>query len=135
RRARNRIIYSAVGAALLVLGMFAGMFLPKGTAVLNTTVPNVTVPNATVPSEPVSSAEPAAVLSANSGSVWSVSFDPKSDTVAMAVEDGTVRLWDWPTKTTQETFDAHRGVVWATQFFDDGKLLATAGDDGLLKIW
>ena len=126
RKARNRIIYSTVGAALLALGLFAGMFIPRGT-----TTP--TAPAA--PTAPVSSGEAAAVLPANSGSVWSVAFDPKSDTVAMALEDGTIRLWDWPKKAIQETFDAHRGTVWVSQFFDDGKLLATAGDDGLLKIW
>src|SRR5439155_22640942 len=115
-----RVVFTGVGAGLLAVGLFAGMFLPRG---------------GNSPAVPASSAEPVAVLPANAGSAWSVSFDPHSDTVAMAVEDGAVRLWDWPKKAIQETFEAHRGVVWATQFFDDGRLLATAGDDGLLKIW
>jgi WD40 repeat protein len=122
RRARNRVIYSAIGAGLLALGLFAGMFLPRFS-----TTPAISVP--------VSAAEPLAVLPANSGSIWSVSFDPTSDMLAMAVEDGTVRVWDWPKKTIQETLDAHRGTVWVSKFSPDGKLLATAGDDGLLKIW
>jgi serine/threonine protein kinase len=120
RRARNRIVFTSVGAALLIVGLLAGMFLPRGKG---------------LPSAPTSAAAPLAILPANAGSAWSVSFDPKSDTVAMAVEDGSVRLWDWPKKTIQETFDAHRGVVWASRFSDDGAFLATAGDDGLLKIW
>jgi hypothetical protein len=120
RRARNRMVLGVVGAGLLALGLVGGMFLSRGV------IPAVTQR---------SSAEPVAVLPANAGSAWSVSFDPKSDTVAMAVEDGSVRLWNWPKKAIEETFDAHRGVVWATQFFDDGRRLATAGDDGLLKIW
>jgi WD40 repeat protein len=120
RRTRNRIVFGVVGAGLLALGLVAGMFLSRGT---------------NSPPAEVSSAEPVAILRANAGSAWSVSFDPNSDTVAMAVEDGSVRLWNWPKKAIQETFEAHRGVVWATQFFDDGRLLATAGDDGLLKIW
>ena len=120
RKARNRIVFLLVGTALVTLGLFAGMLVSRGT---------------NSPGVPISSGEPVAVLPANAGSAWSVSFDPKSDTVAMAVEDGSVRLWDWPTKAIQETFDAHRGVVWASQFFNDGQLLATAGDDGFLKIW
>src|SRR4029077_7797320 len=120
RRARNRMVLGFVGAGLLAVGLVGGMFLSRGV------IPAVTRR---------SSVEPVAVLPANAGSAWSVSFDPNSDNVAMAVEDGSVRLWNWPKKAIQETFEAHRGVVWATQFFDDGRLLATAGDDGLLKIW
>jgi serine/threonine protein kinase len=120
RRIRKRFVIAGIAAAMLSLGILAGMFIPR---VGNT------------PSTPVSAAEPIAVLPANAGTVWSVAFDPKSETLAMAVEDGSVRLWDWPKKAIQETMDAHRGPVWASRFSDDGELLATAGDDGLLKIW
>jgi serine/threonine protein kinase len=120
RKARNRIVFGAIGAALLGLGLVAGMVLPRMIG---------------FSSAQRSSAEPLAVLAANAGSAWSVSFDPKSEYVAMAVEDGSVRVWDWRKKAIQETFEAHRGVVWSSRFFNDGALLATAGDDGLLKIW
>jgi serine/threonine protein kinase len=120
RSTRNRWIFAATGTGLLTVGLLVGMLLPG----FNNS-----------PSAPTSAAEPAAVLTANAGSVWAVSFDPKSDTVAMAVEDGSVRLWDWPTKSVQSTFDAHRGVVWSSQFSDDGQFIVTAGDDGLLKVW
>lgn len=120
RRRKTWIIGSLVGAGLLALGLAAGALLFRGSG---------------LPAKPVSTAEPVAVLPANAGSAWAVSFDPHSDSVAMAVEDGSVRLWNWPNKAIQETFEAHRGVVWATQFFSDGQLLATAGDDGWLKIW
>lgn len=120
RSKRNRLIFAAVGAALLALGLIAGMIVPRYLG---------------LPSGLESSAEPAAVLAANAGSVWSVSFDSQSDTVAMAVEDGSVRLWDWPKQSVQSTLEAHRGVVWSARFSDDGQFIATAGDDGLLKIW
>lgn len=120
RRMRKRFVVAGVAAAMLALGLLAGAFLPR---------------RSNGPAEAVSSGEPVAVLSAKEGSVWSVSFDPKSDTVAMAVEDGKVRLWDWPKEAIQETMDAHGGTIWASRFSDDGELLATAGDDGLLKIW
>lgn len=120
RSMRNRVLFGAMGAILLAAGLVGGFLVPKF-----------------IPSRAalVSDAEPAAVLAANAGSVWSVSFDPKTDTVAMAVEDGSVRLWDWPTKNVQATFEAHRGVVWSSQLTEDAQYLVTAGDDGLLKIW
>jgi serine/threonine protein kinase len=120
RRIRKRFVIAGVAAAMLSLGLLAGAFLPRGSQ---------------GPTVAVSTAEPIAVLQGNSGSVWSVAFDPNSDTVAMAVEDGAVRLWDWPKETIQETIDAHRGTVWASRFSKSGELLATSGDEGLLKIW
>lgn len=119
RARRNVIIATAVGAAFLTLGVLAGMFLaPRGGV----------VPAA-------SDATPVATLSANAGAVWSVSFDPASDTVAMAVEDGKVRLWDLSSKSIKATIDAHRGNIWASRYSPDGTLIATAGDDGLIKLW
>jgi serine/threonine protein kinase len=120
RAKRTRVMFVATGAALLVVGLLAGMFLPK---VID------------LPKGLTAAVEPAAVLASNAGSVWSVSFDPNSDSVAMAVEDGSVRLWNWPSKTVESTFEAHRGVVWSSHFSSDGQFIATAGDDGLLKIW
>ena len=99
---RNRLIAAAVGATFLVVGLLGGMFLaPRGGLTTATTA--------------VSTAEPLAVLTANAGAVWSVAFDPTSDTVAMAVEDGSVRLWDLSTKSVKTTLDAHRGAVWSAQ--------------------
>jgi eukaryotic-like serine/threonine-protein kinase len=120
RRRRTRMVIASVGAAFLLVGLLAGMLLPW---------------RAMSPTAPRSSAKPLAVLPANSGTAWSVSFDPKSDTLAMAVEDGKVRLWNWPKQTIDETIDAHRGVVWSSQFLRGGELLVTAGDDGKLKVW
>ena len=121
RTVRNRWIAAAVGATFLALGLIGG-----------------TVPGQSRPARPAPTAgnvKPVAVLSANAGAVWSVAFDPAGDTVAMSVEDGSVRLWDWPTKSVKSTINAHRGIVWAAQFAHSGELLATAGDDGLIKIW
>jgi WD40 repeat protein len=118
---RNRVIAAGIGAAFLAIGVVLGaIFLG---------------PRFGSPKAAVSSAEPTAVLSANAGAVWSVSFDPKNETVAMAVEDGSVRLWDTKTKSVRSTLDAHRGTVWASQFSHKGDMLATAGDDGLIKLW
>ncbi len=94
---RNMMIAAGIGAGFLAFGLLGGMFLGKRPAA---------TPEAVV------SAEPVAVLSANAGAVWSVSFDPTSDTVAMAVEDGTVRLWNLSTQSIKATINAHRGNIW-----------------------
>ncbi len=117
---RNRWIAAAIGCAFLCLGLFGGMFLanrPGGST------------------GAVSSSEPIAVLNANAGTVWSVAIAPQGTSLALGVEDGSVRLWDWSTNSVTSTFTAHRGVVWGTRFSPDGALLATAGDDGLVKLF
>jgi eukaryotic-like serine/threonine-protein kinase len=126
RRTRNRWIAAAVGATFLGLGLLAGSFLAHRGDTAGQPAPAGAA---------VSDAEPLAVLGANAGAVWSVSFDQKSDAVAMGVEDGSVRLWDLPTKSVKSTLNAHSGNVWASHFSQTDDLLATAGDDGLVKVW
>ncbi len=115
---RNRLIAAGVGAVFLALGLIGGMLLSGGG-----------------PTKIATDAEPVAILSAKAGAVWSVAFDPSSTTLAMATEDGTVRLWDWPTQSIKSTINAHRGVVWRARFNRNGELLATSGDDGRINIW
>ncbi len=122
-RRRNMWIAAAIGTTFLALGLLGGIYLSgrgDGDA---------------IPAAVASGVKPTAVLSANSGAVWSVSFDPHSDTIAMAVEDGAVRLWDWPNGAIKSTINAHRGNIWSAKYSPDGKTLATAGDDGLIKLW
>jgi eukaryotic-like serine/threonine-protein kinase len=118
---RSRAIAIAVGVAFLALGLLGGlMFAPRG---------NSTAPVA------VSTAEPVAVLSANAGAVYSVAYNPTGDTLAMAVEDGSVRLWDRASRSIKLTIPAHPGAVWSARFSPRGDVLATAGDDELIEIW
>lgn len=129
---RHRRITMAIGAGFLLCGLVAGMFFASRPAKTDVTTISAAVVPASVPQ---SSAEPVAILSANAGTVWSVAFNPSGDTIAMAVEDGTVRLWDWSAKSVKSTFPAHRGIVWSALFSPRGDELVTAGDDGLIKLW
>jgi WD40 repeat protein len=122
---RNRWIAAAIGAVFLTLGILGGLFLAnRGGNDRAAATPSA-----------VSSSEPVAVLSANAGTVWSVAFDPTSDLVAMVVEDGKVRVWNWPEKAVKSTINAHGGIAWRAHFARDGAWLATSGDDGFVKLW
>ncbi len=121
QKIRNRWIAAGISAAFLSIGLLAGaVFFNRGGSSGEALV---------------SSAEPVAVLNGGSGPVWSVSFSPAGDALAMAVEDGSVRLWDVPTQSVKATLAAHRGTVWSSRFSPSGQWLATAGDDGLVKLW
>src|SRR5262249_39567606 len=37
---------------------------------------------------------PLATLNPNTGAIWAVTFSPDSATLAMGIDDGTVKLWD-----------------------------------------
>lgn len=132
---RNRWIAAGIGAGFLTLGLIGGLFLAsrgssdKEPAAAATSAP--IVPTAVADSK----TEPVVVLKASAGTVWSVAFDPANDLIAMAVEDGSVRLWDWRKQSVTTTLNAHRGVVWQARFLKESGQLATAGDDGFIKLW
>ncbi|MCE9553706.1 MAG: serine/threonine protein kinase [Planctomycetes bacterium] len=120
---RNRWIAGGIAAGFLAVGLLAGIYFGNRSGMIGG------------PGKGASSAEPTAVLSANSGAVWSVAFDPTSKSVAMGVEDGTVRLWDLPSQSVKSTWNAHRGTVWVSKFSPNGQWLATSGDDGMIEFW
>lgn len=145
RARRNRNIAIGVGATFLTLGLVVGMWFNNRNP---NPSPNPSVPivpaalvgdptaNSSAPITPGETpVEPLAILSANSGAVWSVAFDKSGKTLAMAVEDGTVRLWDLTNNSVKSTLDAHRGNIWAVRFSLDGQFLITGGDDGMIKLW
>jgi len=132
---RNRLIALGVAAGFLTLGLIGGALLAGKRGGSDAAEAEHAAAAADPFGDRGAGSEAIAVLSANAGAVWSVSFDPPSQTVAMAVEDGSVRLWDLASKSVKSTFTAHRGVVWSSQYSHSGELLATAGDDDLLKLW
>lgn len=79
--------------------------------------------------------EAIAVLTGNAGPVWSIDFTPDGRRLAMAIDDGTVKMWDIASQRLESTIIAHEGPVWATAISTDGQQMATGHDDGSVHVW
>jgi hypothetical protein len=78
---------------------------------------------------------PLAVLRDGRGTIWNVAFSSGDKTLAMAMEGGTIKLWDLDSKTVKATLSGHRGMAWTVAFSDDGLHLVTSGDDNTARLW
>jgi WD40 repeat protein len=63
----------------------------------------------------------------NAGPVYGVAFNPKSDALASAHYDGTVKVWNSTTGKAPLTIRAHADSAFGVSYSADGRLLATAG--------
>ncbi len=79
--------------------------------------------------------EPRLVLKGNAGPIWSASFAPDGATLAMGIDDGTVKVWFTDGKGIKTTINAHKSPIWRLAFDRTGQHLATASDDNTAKIW
>jgi hypothetical protein len=118
-------LYGLAGGVVLGVGMAFGNWFLAGKS---EPTPVSVAPLACGPA-------PKQTLEGRAGPVWAVSFAPDNATVAMALDDGTVRLWDPHTGRVKGTFEAHAGPVWGLAYACDGQHLATVSDDGLAKLW
>ncbi|MDZ4818326.1 MAG: serine/threonine-protein kinase [Planctomycetota bacterium] len=76
-----------------------------------------------------------ATLEAGTGPICSIAFSKNDSILAMALDDGTVKLWDAPARRVRATLSAHRAPVWSIRFSPVGEMMATASDDGTVKLW
>ena len=114
----------AIAAALIALGMVIGGLLVWALGLSR----NSAADNSAV-------ATPRMTLNGNSGTVWSVAFSPNGDTLAMAIEDGRVLLWDLKGQRIAGTLTGHRAAIWTVDFSKDGSRIVTASDDGDVRLW
>jgi len=64
-----------------------------------------------------------------------MTFGPSDRYIFATTKTGKLLLYDIPSATLVETFDAHTGAVWALEMTSDGKGLVTAGADHEVKFW
>ncbi|HZR19235.1 MAG TPA: protein kinase [Verrucomicrobiae bacterium] len=69
---------------------------------------------------------------AHGGWVVGAVFSPNGRTLATRGYDGTVILWDFPTRSRLHTFTVDAGTL---AFSPDGRTFAVGGSDSLLRIW
>jgi Tol biopolymer transport system component len=74
-------------------------------------------------------------LPGKAGPVWAAAFSPDGGTLAMALDEGVVKLFDVADGRVRGTLEGHQGPVWSVEFAPDGKALATASDDATVRIW
>ncbi|KAJ2395526.1 beta transducin [Coemansia sp. RSA 2603] len=70
------------------------------------------------------------------GSAICAAFLPGDQLVVVGTKDGQIELFDIPSATLLETFDAHEGVAcWSIDVRPDKKGLVTGGADKCVKFW
>src|SRR5262249_31192527 len=72
---------------------------------------------------------------AHDGGTWGLALSPKGDLLASAGNDGTIRLWQWPSMEPAFDLPKQEGRIRVMTFTKDGRTLLTAGADGVLRLW
>jgi WD40 repeat protein len=66
--------------------------------------------------------------------IYSLAFNPNSQSLAAAGVDGDITLWDLQGNLVYPLM-GHDTTIWQVAYSPDGALLATAGADRLIKLW
>ena len=62
-------------------------------------------------------------------------FSPDNRSIAVALDDRTITLWERSTGKCLRTFRGHQHQVWSVAFSPDGKTLVSGSTDRSVKIW
>ena len=76
-----------------------------------------------------------AILVGHTGKVESVTFSPDRQTLAVATQDQTIRLWRLPEGQLLATLTGHPGTEGSVAFSPDGQTLAAAAQDQTIRLW
>jgi WD40 repeat protein len=74
-------------------------------------------------------------LPAQSDDVWLLSFTPNSKALAVASQDGSLRLWDLTTRKERVRFEGDVPLLRSLKFSPDGTVLAGSSWENTLVIW
>jgi WD40 repeat protein len=75
------------------------------------------------------------VLEGHTGRVKSVAFAPDDKILAVACNDGTIRLWNLATYQPVLTLKKHAAIVTSIAFTGHGNFLGSGGGDGDVRLW
>ncbi len=128
---RQRRIQQAIWAGAGAAGLLGCLILSEATGLTRFFLPGR--PAITADDSP--SAALRSTFNGNAGPVRSAVFSPDGASLAMANDDGTIKIWDVKAGSILATLNAHKGTIWAAAFSPDGNRLATAGDEGAVKLW
>jgi eukaryotic-like serine/threonine-protein kinase len=64
-----------------------------------------------------------------------VAFSPDGEIIATADAGGTLRLWDFASRSPRAVISAHRGTINRLAFHPGGTMLASASIDSSVRIW
>ncbi len=84
---------------------------------------------------PATGIPPLGTFPPNNGAVWSVAFSPDAKTLAVAVEDGSIKFCDVASLGVKFSLPGHTGPVWTVAYSRDGARTLTASDDGTAIVW
>jgi WD40 repeat protein len=76
-----------------------------------------------------------AVLAGHTGAVRGVAWAPDGRRVATASRDGSARIWDATSGTTEHVLRGHGAMLEAVAWSPDSRRVATAGRDKTVRVW